>query len=307
MKGRLLRSLRNSAAATLVLLCTASSALAGSVTQPGDTMGVANGAPTPEGLYFVNQANWGCNNNTSPRTCFGAEIPLLVWSTPWEILGGSLLLTTGPFTWVDVNVHNVEHVSDFFNAFVGGKLSWDLGHGWGFGYLLGAYLDRDTPVAYSSSSLNQRFALSYTGNGWDLTANTIWGINSDQVNNDPQGSPCPRSPERACNPNFLNVDLTGTKRFGKWELGPIGFYATDISTPMRGYNRQSKAAIGGLVAYYLDLPTIRSGGLQAILQVYGTTEIYERNYGGEDTRVWSRLTLPLGEPPPPPEFRPVGP
>ena len=52
----------------------------------------------------------------------------------------------------------------------------------------------DSPVAYSSSSLNQRFALSYTGNGWDLTANTIWGINFDQVNNDPQGSPCPTSP-----------------------------------------------------------------------------------------------------------------
>jgi hypothetical protein len=78
MKGRLIRSLRNSAAANLVLLCTASSVLAGSVTQPGDTMGVANGASTPEGLYFVNQANWGCNNNTTPRTCFGAEIPLLV-------------------------------------------------------------------------------------------------------------------------------------------------------------------------------------------------------------------------------------
>jgi len=90
-------------------------------------------------------------------------------------------------------------------------------------------------------------------------------------------------------------------------VGPIGFYATDISTPMPGYNMQSKAAIGGLVGYYLDLPTIRRGGLQAILQVYGTTEIYERNYGGEDTRVWSRLTLPLGEPPPPSEFRPVGP
>ena len=213
-------------------------------------MGVANGAPTPEGLYFVNQANWGCSD-TTPRTCvFGAEIPLLVWSTPWKILGGSLLLTTGPLTWVDVDVHNVDHASDFFNPFVGGKLSWDLGHGWGFGYLLGAYLDRDTPVAYSSSSLNQRFALSYTGNGWDLTANTIWGINFDQVNNDPQGSPCPRSPERACNPNFLNVDLTATKRFGKWELGPIGFYATDISTPMLATDRQSKAAIGGLVGYF---------------------------------------------------------
>ena len=123
---------------------------------------------------------------TRPRApVYSAEIPLLVWSTPWKILGGTLLLTTGPSTWVDVDIHNVHQASDFFNPFVGGKAVWDLGHGWGFSYLLGAYFDVDSPVAYSSSSLNQRFALSYTGNGWDLTANTIWGINFDQVTRRP--------------------------------------------------------------------------------------------------------------------------
>jgi hypothetical protein len=41
--------------------------------------------------------------------------------------------------------------------------AWDLGNNWGFSYLLGAYLDVDSEVAWSSTSLNQRFALSYTG------------------------------------------------------------------------------------------------------------------------------------------------
>jgi len=36
----------------------------------------------------------------------------------------------------------------------------------GFSYLLGGYFDVSSPVAYSSNSLNQRFALSYTNNGW---------------------------------------------------------------------------------------------------------------------------------------------
>ena len=31
-------------------------------------------------------------------------------------------------------------------------------------------------MAWSDTSLNQRFALSYTGNDWNLTANVIWGI-----------------------------------------------------------------------------------------------------------------------------------
>src|SRR5271169_6448682 len=103
MKG-INRKLRNSAAASILLLSTAHSVLAGSVTQPGDTMGVANGAPTPEGFYFVNQANFG-SSDTTPRFSLGAEVPLVVWSTPWKILGAPLLLTTGPTTFVAVNIH----------------------------------------------------------------------------------------------------------------------------------------------------------------------------------------------------------
>ena len=282
-------ALRNFISASILLLSTVPSALAGSVTQPGDTMGSASGAPIPPGFYFANQMNWGCAN-TTPRTCVGTEIPLFAWSTPWKILGASLAFATAPTTAVNVAIHDTHHASGLFNPFVGGQLTWDLGQGWGFTYLLGAYIDDHTKVAYSSSSLNQRFGLSYTANGWDLTANVIWGINFDQSTNDPQGFPCPTAPTLGCNPNFLNVDLTGTKKFGKWELGPIGFYATDISTPIAGYQRQSKAAIGGLVGYWFG---------PFILQVYATTEFYEKNYGGKDTRLWSRLVVPLGSPPPP--------
>ena len=148
----------------------------------------------------------------------------------------------------------------------GSTLNWDLGGGWGFTYLLGAYLEIDSASAYSSTSLNQRFALSYIANGWNLTANVIWGINFDQTNGDPQGFPCPTAPQFGCNPNFLNLDLTATKRSGKWEWGPIGFHSTDISTPISGYHTQSKAAVGGLVAYWFG---------PAIWQTYVTTEVYE--------------------------------
>ena len=90
MKVRMTRKLRNSAAAVLLLLFTAPSALAGSVTHPGDTMGSPNGASAPEGLYIVNQANRGCSN-TTPHTCVTTGIPFVAWSTPWTILGGRLV------------------------------------------------------------------------------------------------------------------------------------------------------------------------------------------------------------------------
>jgi hypothetical protein len=286
MKEGLISKLRNSAAATLLLLFTAPTVLAGSVTQPGDTMGSASGAPIPPGFYFALQANWGCSN-TTPRTCVSTEIPLFAWATPWTIFGGRLTFATAPTTAVQVAIHDVHHASALFNPFVGSELTWDLGHNWGFTYLLGAYFDVNTSVAYSSTSLNQRFGLSYTGNELNLTANVIWGINFDQATTRPQGFPCPVAPAFGCNPNFINVDLTATKRFGKWELGPIGFYATDISTPFPGYLRQSKAAMGGLVGYWFG---------PFILQIYATAELYEKNYGGKDKRLWSRLVVPLGNP-----------
>jgi hypothetical protein len=279
-------NLRNLSAASLLLLFTASSARAGSVTQPGDTMGSPSGAPVPPGFYFANQFNWG-RINTTPRTTVFTEIPLFAWSMPWKMLGGQPVLAVAPATWVDVDIHDTHHASGWFNPFVGGELAWDLGHGFGCSYLLGAYIDINSDVAYSSSSLNQRFGLSYTANGWNLTANVISGIQFDQSTDDPQGFPCPAKPTVGCNPDFINIDLTATKKFGKWEVGPIGFYSTDMSRPIPEYRKQSKAAIGGLVGYWFG---------PAILQVYVTTDVYEENYGGKDTRLWTRLVIPLGSP-----------
>ena len=59
--------------------------------------------------------------------------------------------------------------------------------------MLGAYIKIDSPVTYSSSSLNQRFALSYTGNGWDLQQTLSGGVQFDQVTSQPEGFQCPVS------------------------------------------------------------------------------------------------------------------
>jgi hypothetical protein len=284
------RNLTKLAAASALLVCIATSALAGSVTQPGETLGAPTGAPAPPGFYFADTSNWGCRTTTPNKVCVGVTIPLLVWSTPWTIFGGRLQIATADTTGVEVGIRNLDYFSGLFNPFSSAELAWDLGSGWGFSYLLGAYFDVKNQVAYSSSSLNQRFALSYTGNDWDLTANVIWGIQSHQVTGSPQTSPCPVSlafPSNGCNPNFLNVDLTATKRFGKWELGPVGFYSSDLTAPISGYQRQSQFAIGGLIGYWFG---------PVILQAYVTTAVSETNYRGNDTRGWARIVIPLGNP-----------
>jgi hypothetical protein len=256
---------------------TASAGHAASVTQPGETVGVAAGAPLPEGLYFVNTFDYGHRDGVDVSSA--VDIPVLAWSTPWHLLGARLqFLVATPAIAVMPPGSNNNNSVGLYNPLISGQLAWDLGYGWGVSYLLGAYIGAQTPVAFDSTSLNQRFAASYTGNDWNLTANLIYGIHLDNA------------VTTTINPDFLNLDLTATKKFGKWEIGPVAFGSTDLTTPFVGYQKQSQFAVGGLLGYNFDA---------FILQAYVTTDVTEQNYGGKDTRGWFRVILPVWTPPAP--------
>ena len=158
---------------------------------------------------------------------------------------------------------------------------------------MGAYFGIDQAVSWSSTSLNQRFALSYTRDGWNLTANIIYGTQLDSVTNRPQISPCPAPFSfNGCSPDFINVNLTATKKFDKWEFGAGAYGSTDLTRPIAGYQKQSQFAVGGLMGYDFGPLT---------LQAYATTEVAERNYGGRDTPGWLRMVIPLWKPEAPPQ------
>jgi hypothetical protein len=249
-------------------------AAAGSVTQPGELVGLATGAPLPEGLYFLNTGDWGCRN-TSPTTCAGVDIPAGVWATPWFFFGARFQVIAATPA-VEVGVHHADYVYGMYNPFLAGQLAWDLGNGFGFSYALGAYFGVDTDVAFRDTSLNQRFGLSYTRDGWNLTANVTWGLfgNSDVY------------------PDFLNLDLTATKKIGKWEVGVIGYGSTDLNLPaLDVVGKQSQFAVGPLIGYDFGPVTV---------QAYASHDVYEKNYGGHDTRLWTRFIIPIWTPPAPP-------
>jgi len=276
-------------ACALSFVAATSTALANSVTQPGETVGLAVGAPLPEGLYFVNTADWGCRDTNPNSTCVGVTIPVIAWSTPWTLFGARVQIL-GAWPAVEAGVHDTTYLSSMYNPIVAGQLAWDLGNGWGVSYLLGAYFQTGGELAWNSTSLNQRFAISYTANGWNLTANLIYGIQFDHVGNRPQISGCPLPlPFNSCNPDFINLDLTATKKFGKWELGVVAFGSTDLNRPIPTYLKQSQFAVGGLVGY--DFGPV-------VLQGYVTTDVSESNYGGHDTRGWGRIIIPIWNPPP---------
>lgn len=274
------------AAAGILSLGSISPGFAASVTQPGELVGLALGAPVPPGFYFVNTADWGCRNTSPEHTCSGVTIPVIFWSTPWTILGARLqFLAAWPA--IEVGVVHTDYTAAMYNPAALGQLAWDLGGGWGFSYAIGAYFDHDSGVAWSDTSLNQRFAISYTASGWNLTASLVYGTHFHSVTSEPQTSPCPGAPRFGCNPDFLNLDLTATKKFGKWEIGPVAYASWDVSEPIEAYRAQRQWAVGGLIGYDFGPLT---------LQTYITSNTSQDNYGGFDTRGWTRIIIPFGNP-----------
>jgi hypothetical protein len=277
------------AGAGALALSTTASALAGSVAQPGSSVGIAAGTPLAPGWYFIDTLDWGVRDTFLGKQAVGVNIPLVAWSTPWTLWGARVqFLAATPQ--VETGILGspppslpapLPYQFGFFNPLIAGQLAWDLWHtGWGFSYQLGAFVGVDTPVGFNSSSLNQAFALSYTGNGWDLTANVIYGTQIDTNSN----------------PDYINVDLTATKKFGNWELGVVAFGSSDLNRPQFEANafapfggRQSQIAVGGLAGYNFG---------PVILQAFLTRDVAESNYGGFDTRFWGRIIIPFLDPPP---------
>src|SRR5229473_7136984 len=100
--------------------------------------------------------------------CLGITIPIVTWSTPWMFLGARVqFFTVTPV--IETGVQNTSYNASVYNPALFGQSAWDLGNGFGFSYALGTYFGIDQSVAWSSTSLNQRFAPSYTGDGWNLT------------------------------------------------------------------------------------------------------------------------------------------
>src|SRR5262249_48115095 len=61
------------AAVGVLSLCTAAPALAGSVTQPGETVGLNVGAPLDPGWYAINTVDWGCKEHHPAAHMYGSH------------------------------------------------------------------------------------------------------------------------------------------------------------------------------------------------------------------------------------------
>lgn len=295
-----------------IATCSATTSRAASVTQPGEQIGLSGGYPLPEGLYAVNTFDYGrADHRNAPGV--GVNIPFLLWSSPWTILGARVEpLVAVPSVFVNPNnpapIPNND-ASVFYNPLIATNFAWDLGRGFGVAYLIGAYVnvgDRGslglgfagTPILpqVASTTLRQTWTASYIGDGsYNITAAFTYGLTLD-----PRatfGGPVGRLLGPQAQADSLNLDLTAVKRFGKFEIGPVAYMSTDLTVnrndPLyRNYQRAGQIAVGGLVGYNFD---------RFIVQAYVTRDVVAREtitaaglrQKNEETRGWLRFVVPL--------------
>ncbi len=261
----------------LGMVAVTGAAQATSILTPGVSTGLALGAPLPEGVYDITILTYGVRGNTDVT----AAVPAwLIWSTPWTILGGRVILDTtvaGPA--ILVGVHGgAGSARGFGNSLLDAQVKWNFGNGFNAGIQEGVYLPSTTTgIGEGAASFQQVVAFSYLKDGYDLSATLIYGSSSSWNHGG------------AYNPAWFNYDLTATKKIGKWEVGLIGFGSTDLTATKVGTGSvtYSQFALGALVGYSF-------GGLE--VQLKYSHDLVQTGYGKEDSRIWANFIVPLWNP-----------
>ncbi|WP_311273949.1 transporter [Methylobacterium sp. WCS2018Hpa-22] len=302
-------------ALALTMGMTASASYAQTTTIPGEQVGLATGAPLPEGIYALNTFVYQSRDNSALDV--GINIPVLVWSTPLVPLGGRIeLLVAPPTVFAFGNRGGSTGLRDLsinVGTFVGGIWAFDLGNNFGVSLLGGVYLNElngdrgvlvqnngvvaSTAVLPQLSSNTYRFGVagSYTGDGYNLTANLTANIYDS-----PSSFGGGRDPNRAgfsqvySLSDSLNLDLTATKKFGKFEIGAIAYGTVNFDTGAKAggiinaaLNDRGRFLMGGLVGYDFGFATA---------QVYVARTVATTSF--DSTEISGRLIVPLYSPTP---------
>jgi hypothetical protein len=290
----------------------------------GATIGLPLGAAAPPGIYTglatvflgVNPGNSGsstgnqcavtASGNCAKLPAIAQAVPIL-WSPGWNFLGATYSASlvqafynfetcggnaTGSCSGPNpVTAGGFVYTNTFFNPIA---LSWNLGHGW----FVGAAFNFTAPTGTKATAgvnftpnpdywtLEPAFAVSYLANNWVASANFNYDINTRS-----QGNCCAQT--QITSGNALYGDLMALYAFGKWTVGPVGYFEYQTTSDTGGCNpapgvnlcgKYQTAALGGLVGYNFG---------PVDLQVWVTDQ-----FVGQDTPagkgsldVWTRLSF----------------
>jgi hypothetical protein len=320
------------------------SAYAAPITPPGEEAGLNAASPLPEGIYFINIFGTGGDyliDDKKSNLTF--NVPIVLWATPWQ---ANFLGFTGRFE-LAVAAPEIGNVgipycnncgvnpltgsssqgvppplggrdyTAMYNPFFEAGFAWDLGGGWGFSSFNGGYGPVDNELRYFGQNIwvyNNRTWLGWSGNLWNsglkdggtgpkftIAIENVYGLTGDDVQTGLR-----------VKPNYDNVNLGAWVTLGKWNLGLVAFYTTDIENYAYGPGQcggknitvgsgnsartivrsceQSRAAIGPLVQY--DFSGIS-------VQANYTFDVMDDNYRNIDgsrmqiDQFWLKTVIPL--------------
>jgi hypothetical protein len=280
---------------------------------PGVTEGIPVGALPPPGFYFSNDlayisARFQTGSGKELTTPAGGinivawvEAPLLLWSSPWHILGAQY----GAFfaqPLVNVQLHSFLTGSNFrtglYNTIINPAiLSWHVAPNLFLGVNMPIYMRDGTwsegaavNLANHSWTFGPSGAVSFIEGGFMATANLEFDIQTENKDFAPG--------LRYQSGDIMTIDYTAQQTFGKWTAGIVGFgiyqVADDklngVTTPANfaglgnsAGNRFAAFSIGPSVGY--DFGPIT-------MNVRYTRDVYARN-GLQGDLFWFRFALPL--------------
>lgn len=281
---------------------------AGPVSEAGETIGLGLGAALPQGVYFVDTASFvhnpGANASSGHDLDVLVNIPVVAWSTPWDLLGGHVEAyaalpeaTTSTHGTAAQASSTALNGSGLYNPALLVGEAWNLGHGFNVSDFVGGYAPVYQPGFSEANAtnnvwtFNERAAVTYNANGYDLTAHAIYGHSTNDTSSKDTGVNSVSCALTTCyRADYLNVDLTATKTFGKWEVGPVGYYTVDVGHDAANDPGNREFALGGLVGYNMGPVTF---------QTYATHDVSNSEghlLGGPDNRFFFRVITALWNP-----------
>ena len=280
---------------------------AGNAYPAGTSLGLPVGSNPPPGLWLENMLGYYSATATSGpnlptnRTHVDviADAPRFLWTMPGSFLGASeMAFVVLPV--VDLSLSNLPPPNpsgSFSRTAIGNpgiapiNLAWNIAPATFAMLALGASVPIGQYGKNSVVNIGNNFwtiqpeaALSYMGDGWDLTAHLVYNINTKNNTTNYRSG------------DQLFLDLTATKTIGRWEVGPVGYYDKQLTADrndggfygpagaMPTFGHPEQFAIGALLGY--DFGPVK-------MQGYLTHEVIANESAVSGTRVWSRLFLPL--------------
>jgi hypothetical protein len=139
---------------------------------------------------------------------------------------------------------------------------------------------------------------SYTGDGWNITANLTGNVYDTPGRfGGPVGAAI--GPIRLS--DAILLDLTATKKFGNFEIGPVayGVYNFDTSQFSAANGNRGRFAVGGLIGYDFKAFTVQAYVARDVVTGAQYTNALGRTRDNYSTDGFVRFVVPLYTPPAP--------